>query len=82
MYLPDELATQAKTAGLNLSAVTREAVQQRLAGRSTDVWLDSLATARQVGTVSHGPGAEGAISHDAALAALDAARDAQPTRHG
>jgi len=70
VYLPDDLAAEAKKAGLNLSAVTQEAIRRSLALRSTDAWLETLAspTAR--------------VSHDRALAALDAARDEAPTRHG
>jgi post-segregation antitoxin (ccd killing protein) len=71
VYLPDDLAAQAKAAGLNLSAVTQEAVRQRLAARSTDAWLTSLPHR------SAEP-----VSHEAALAALDAAREEAPTRHG
>lgn len=71
VYLPDDLAAQAKEAGLNLSAVTREAVRRTLAARSTDSWLSTLPMA-----------AAGAVSHDRALEALDAARDEPPTRHG
>jgi post-segregation antitoxin (ccd killing protein) len=43
VYLPDQLAADAKKAGLNLSAVTQEAVRSALAARSTDAWLDILA---------------------------------------
>lgn len=72
VYLPDDLATAAKAAGLNVSAVTQEAVRQRLAARSTDHWLDTLPTT--------GSGTN--VSHDDAMSALDAARDEAPTRHG
>lgn len=71
VYLPDELAAQAKEAGVNLSAVTQEAVRQTLAARSTDSWLSTLEAA------SSDP-----VSHSRALDALDAARDEPPTRHG
>lgn len=71
VYLPDDLAAQAKQAGLNLSAVTQDAVRQRLAAQSTDGWLAALPRA------SAAP-----VSHKAALQALDAARDEAPTRHG
>jgi post-segregation antitoxin (ccd killing protein) len=72
VYLPDDLAAEAKKAGLNLSAVTQEAVRRSLTSRSTDSWLATLA-----------PGASSErVSHDRALAALDAARDEAPTRHG
>ncbi|WP_425358537.1 type II toxin-antitoxin system CcdA family antitoxin [Acidimicrobium ferrooxidans] len=70
VYLPDDLAAQARKAGLNLSAVTQEAVRRSLASRSTDAWLATLAS----------PIAR--VSHERALAALDAARDEAPTRHG
>ena len=43
VYLPDELAAEAKRAGLNLSAVTRGAVRRTLAERSTDAWLATVA---------------------------------------
>lgn len=70
VYLPDELAAQAKAAGLNLSWVTQEAVRQALAIRSTDAWLETLHNARQN------------VEHDVALEALDAVREEPTTRHG
>lgn len=72
VYLPDDLAADAKEAGLNLSAVTREAVRRALASRSTDAWLAALATATP----------ERVPQHDRALEVLDAARDEAPTHHG
>lgn len=72
VYLPDELAAEAKNAGLNLSAVTQEAVRRSLASRSTDGWLAGLPTSK----------ASERLRHDRVLAALDAARDEAPTRHG
>lgn len=71
VYLPDDLAAEAKKAGLNLSAVTQDAVRRSLAARSTDAWLAALEPA-----VSH------RVTHDHALDALNAARDEPPTRHG
>lgn len=71
VYLPDELAAAAKKAGLNLSAVTQEAVRRTLAERTTDAWLATMAT----------PSTE-RVPHDRALDALDAARDEAATRHG
>jgi len=70
VYLPDELAAEAKKAGLNLSAVTQDAVRRLLAERSTDAWLASL---------SHSQSSR--ASHDRALESLDAARDEPPTHH-
>lgn len=71
VYLPDDLAAEAKKAGLNLSAVTQEAVRRTLALRSTDAWLAALSTTSSA-----------RVPHDRALEALDAARDEPPTRHG
>lgn len=71
VYLPDELAAAAKQAGLNLSAVTQDAVKRSLAIRSTDAWLATLKP-----TPSHH------VAHDCVLEALDAGRDEPPTRHG
>jgi post-segregation antitoxin (ccd killing protein) len=70
VYLPDDLAAQAKDAGVNVSAVTQEAIRQTLVARSTDSWLSTLPAP-----------AEG-VSHDRALEALDDARDEPATRHG
>lgn len=42
VYLPDELASEARAAGLNVSALTQAAVRDALAARRTDAWLDSL----------------------------------------
>lgn len=71
VYLPDELAAEAKAAGLNVSAVTREAVTRSLAARSTDSWLQTL-----------GPASPAPVSHDRVLDALDRVREDPSTRHG
>lgn len=42
VYLPEELAKGARSAGLNVSALTQDAVRQALATRQTDAWLDGL----------------------------------------
>lgn len=72
VYLPDELAAAAKRAGLNLSAVTQDAVRRTLAQRSTDAWLTTITATP----------ATAAVPHDRALVALDAVRNEAPTRHG
>ena len=77
VYLPDELAVRAKEAGLNLSAVTQEAVRRVLAARSTESWLMALAAAHAEPAEPVEP-----VDHVRALAALDEARDEPPTRHG
>jgi post-segregation antitoxin (ccd killing protein) len=44
VYLPDELAAQAREAGLNVSGLTQEAIQSALAIRRVDDWLDEVAS--------------------------------------
>jgi post-segregation antitoxin (ccd killing protein) len=63
VYLPDDVAAAARAAGLNVSALTRQAIVDALARRATDDWLDSLASG------------ESGVTRDEVLAALDAARD-------
>jgi post-segregation antitoxin (ccd killing protein) len=71
VYLSDELAAEAREAGLNLSAVTQEAVRRSLAARSTDAWLATLR-----------PALPHQVTHAGELDALDAVREEPPTRHG
>ncbi len=42
VYLPDELAQEARAAGLNISKVAQEALSDTLAHSETDRWLDRL----------------------------------------
>jgi len=44
VYLPDDLAAQAKAAGLNVSGLTQEAIKSALAARRVDDWLDDVAS--------------------------------------
>ncbi len=39
VYLPDELAREARAARLNVSGLTQDAVRRALAARRTDTWL-------------------------------------------
>lgn len=71
VYLPDELAAEAREAGLNVSALTQEAIRRSLGARSTDAWLATLSPARPR-----------PVEHDRVLDALDAVREEPPTRHG
>lgn len=64
VWVPDELASEARAAGLNISALTRAAIESELAGRATDEWLESLPEPR-----SDGP------SDEDVLRALDEARE-------
>jgi post-segregation antitoxin (ccd killing protein) len=63
VYLPDDLAKAAREAGLNVSAVTRQAITDALARRATDAWLEGLGTG------------ESKLTRADALAALEAARE-------
>lgn len=64
VYLPDELAEQARAAGVNISGVTQDAIRGVLAGTDTDRWLERL---RSLPTTE--------ISHERVIHALDQARD-------
>jgi post-segregation antitoxin (ccd killing protein) len=63
VYLPDELAQEARAAGLSISRVTQEALSSSLAHSETDRWLDRL---------DHLPRAD--IPHRSVIDALDEAR--------
>ena len=64
VYLPDELAAEARTAGLNVSGLTQEAVRRALAQSRTDAWLADVARLARTG-----------VTHDAVLTAIEEARD-------
>ncbi len=63
VYLPDELAQEARAAGLSISRVTQEALSRSLTHNETDRWLDRL---------DHLPRAD--IPHRSVIDALDEAR--------
>ena len=64
IYIPDQLAAQARESGLNVSALTQSAIHNELAAASTDEWLSRL----QYSIESTG------VQHELALAALDEVR--------
>ncbi len=64
VYLPDQLAEQARAAGLNISAITQDAVRRALASTDTDAWLD------RVELLPHNE-----VSHERVITTLDEARD-------
>jgi post-segregation antitoxin (ccd killing protein) len=64
IYLPDDLAAQARAAGLNISALARAAVEAELARSSTDEWLERVLAL-----------APTSVSHEEAIEALTAARE-------
>ena len=64
VYLPDELAARTRAAGLNVSAVTRAALESELAGSATAEWLAHTAELPPLG-----------VDHGSVLDAIDAARE-------
>ena len=42
IYLPDSLADDARGLGLDISAITQDAVRRALAARRSDTWLDQV----------------------------------------
>jgi post-segregation antitoxin (ccd killing protein) len=63
VYLPDDLAAQARAAGLNVSRVTQEALRERLRRDALDDWLDGVSRLKPLG-----------VTHDQVLEAIDEAR--------
>lgn len=63
VYVPDELAAAAREAGLNVSALTQQAISEALAAAATDTWLAGLGSG------------EAEVSQAQVLAALEAARE-------
>jgi post-segregation antitoxin (ccd killing protein) len=63
VYLPDDLAAEARAAGLNVSNIAQEALRRELGGRRTTEWLKRIRAERPTG-----------ISHEEVIAALDAVR--------
>lgn len=43
VYLPDDLAEEAKRAGLNISSLTQEAIRSSLAAQSLGKWQQRIA---------------------------------------
>ncbi len=63
VYLPDELAQEARAAGLNISKVTQAALSGSLARDETDRWIDHLERLSQAD-----------VPHRSVIRALDEAR--------
>jgi len=64
VYLPDELAEQARAADLNVSGLTQAAIQRELDRQSLNAWLDEVAALPPTG-----------ISDEAVVEAVRAAKD-------
>lgn len=71
IYLPDELAEEARAAGLNVSNVAQDALRRQLAGRQTSAWLERVRGLEPTG-----------VTHEQALDAIDATRDEAGDRFG
>lgn len=69
VYLPDELAEEARSAGLNVSNITQEALRRELAGRQSSAWV---ARVRALPPLD--------VSHERVLEALDAVREEMGAR--
>jgi len=63
VYLPDELAVQAKEAGLNVSSLTQEAIRSALAAQNLDAWLSRVSELSPTG-----------VNHEEVLTAVEGAR--------
>jgi post-segregation antitoxin (ccd killing protein) len=64
IYLPDELAEEARAEGLNVSALARSAVESELAAHAASDWLTRAAQLPSR-----------AVGHDDVVAAVAAARE-------
>jgi post-segregation antitoxin (ccd killing protein) len=64
VYLPDDLAARAKEADLNVSSLAQKAIEQALAARSTNAWLERVRQLPPSG-----------VTHEQVIEALDAARE-------
>ena len=47
VYLPDDLAAEAKSADLNVSALTQDAIRRALEAAAIDGWLAKVRSRRQ-----------------------------------
>ena len=52
VYLPDELAEEARAAGLNVSNITQDALRRELAARRTSEWVARVSKLAPTG-VTH-----------------------------
>lgn len=64
VYLPDDLAEEAKRAGLNISSLTQEAIRSSLAAQSLGKWQQLVADLESPG-----------ISHAKVIEVVNSAKD-------
>lgn len=65
IYLPDDLAERARSAGLNVSNVAQDALRRELATRATAAWVEQVRCLPRLASP---------VSHASVLEALDAVR--------
>ena len=63
VYLPEELAEEARAADVNVSNVTQEALRRELSKRHTSEWLDRVKRLPRT-----------SVTHEDVMAAVDEAR--------
>ena len=64
IYLPADLAADARRMGLNISALTQDAIRQAMAAHGINAWLDELTALGATG-----------IRHEEVVEAVRAARE-------
>lgn len=70
VYLPDDLAEEARAAGLNVSNITQDALRCQLAARRTSAWVARITELPPTG-----------VAHEQVIEALDAVREEMGTRN-
>jgi post-segregation antitoxin (ccd killing protein) len=71
VYLPDDLARQARAAGVSVSNVTQIALRRELGARNTSEWLSRLSRLPAV-----------KVTHKQVLFAINAGREESGHHHG
>jgi post-segregation antitoxin (ccd killing protein) len=66
IYRPDDLAEEARFAGLNVSNVAQDALRRELANRATSAWVAGVRSL---------PPLRPAVAHAAVIEAIDATRE-------
>ncbi len=72
IYLPDDLAEEARSAGLNVSNVAQDALRRELANRATATWVEQVRSLPRLASP---------VAHACVLEALDAAREEMGRHH-
>jgi len=64
VYLPDDLADEAKRAGLNISSLTQDAIRSSLASKDLALWQQRVAELESAD-----------VSHSKVIEAVNSAKD-------